>query len=95
MAGPCYQTELGVHYSRFSAMEDPTDSQYPTELLPLTMEYRWNQSRTHPYDLPKKNANEVEIFLAPDYANVEEWQKQEFGQINIQEKADDDDEDEE
>jgi hypothetical protein len=29
----------------------------------------------HKYDLPKKWANEVPIFLAPNYENVEEWQK--------------------
>jgi hypothetical protein len=25
--------------------------------------------------LPKKWANEVPIFLAPDYSNIEEWEK--------------------
>lgn len=30
---------------------------------------------TSRYELPKKRANETEIFLAPDYTEVEEWNK--------------------
>lgn len=55
-------------------LTDPEDSQYPREELELSQVYTWKQPWTHPYDLPKKRANEVPIFLAPDYAPVEEWE---------------------
>ena len=44
----------------------------------------------HPYDRVKKMANEVDIMIAPDYQNIEEWEK-----APLKEPTDDDEEDEE
>jgi len=66
-----------IHASRLNAkrLDDPEDSQYPIEMLPLSQTYTWQQPWVHKYDLPKKWDNEVPIMLAPDYANIEEWAK--------------------
>jgi len=42
-------------------------------MLPVSQVYTWTQPWHHPYDLPKKWANETEIYLAPDYACFQDW----------------------
>lgn len=38
--------------------------------------YSWKQPYHHPYDLPKKWANETDLFFAPDYScPMESWEK--------------------
>ena len=50
-------------------------TEYPYEMLPASMVGKWQPSRTHRHDLAKKFANETHIGLAPDYEEVEEWEK--------------------
>lgn len=49
----------------------------------------WQPGRTHRHDLAKKWANETHIGLAPDYEEVEEWEKL------VEEEEDEDEEGEE
>ena len=70
-----YQTKPKVSLKIRRKLEDPEDSQYPVELLPLSQVHSWQTPRIHKYDRKQKWDNEVPIFFAPDYANVEEWEK--------------------
>ena len=69
------ETQFWVQSDILSQLSDPQDSQYPIDLLPSSQVHTYVTPMTHKYDIPKKLANEVDIMIAPDYENVEEWEK--------------------
>ena len=56
-------------------MDDPVASTYPRDLLPLSEVGAFQQIYVHKYDRAKRWANEVDIFEAPDFEEIEEWEK--------------------
>ena len=59
-------------------------------MLPMSQVHTFVTPHVHPYDRVKKLANEVDIMIAPDYQNIEEWEK-----APLREPTDDDEEGEE
>ena len=75
MGSSLRKVECRVLFILFSILSDPESSQYPLDKLPASQIHTYITPYVHPYDLPKKRANEVDIMVAPDYENIEEWEK--------------------